>query len=66
MKHVSMAKACKMLGVHRNTLISWEEKGKIPASKRDPKNNYRIYTIGDIVEIAGLMGIEYLNKDGAD
>lgn len=66
MKHYSMSKTCKILGIHRNTLMQWEEKDKIPKAKRNPKNNYRIYTPQDILMIAHLMGIEYLNKDGAD
>lgn len=66
MKHYSMSKTCKLLGVHRNTLIAWEDKGRIPRATRNPKNNYRIYTVNDILVIAEKMGIEYLNKDGVD
>jgi len=37
-----------ILGVFKRTLFNWEEAGKIPKAKRDPMNNYRLYTKDDI------------------
>jgi DNA-binding transcriptional MerR regulator len=36
------------LGIFKRTLFNWEGAGKIPKAKRDPMNNYRYYTKGDI------------------
>lgn len=60
MKHYSIAEIAEMLGVHRNTILQWEKKKEIPEAKRDAKNNFRIYTSSDVVEIAKAKNIDYL------
>lgn len=37
-----------ILGIYKRTLFNWEAAKKIPKAKRDPMNNYRYYTKGDI------------------
>lgn len=63
MRLYSTNEACKILGVHRNTLLEWEKHKKIPDAARNPKNNYRVYTYADLIKIAQLTGIEYINKE---
>lgn len=44
------------LGISRKTLYLWEEKGKIPKSKRDPMSNYRFWTEADLKELKKMTG----------
>jgi DNA-binding transcriptional MerR regulator len=56
-----MSQAAKILGVHRDSLSYWEENKMIPAPRRNPKNNYRIYNDQEILEIAKIRGVKVLN-----
>lgn len=55
-----------MLGVHRDTIMYWEENQLIPVARRNPKNNYRIYDIDEIMEIAKVRGIGVVDVDAVD
>ena len=44
---VTIAEACKRLGVAPNTLRSWGALGKIE-EYRHPLNNYRLYRLDDL------------------
>lgn len=63
MRLYSMSQAADILNVHRNTLLQWERDGKIAPASRNSKNNYRIYTYADLINIAQSMGLEYINKE---
>lgn len=39
--------ACKMLGVHRNTLLSWQAAGRLPNTRRLP-GGHRRYLVADL------------------
>lgn len=67
----TMKQAAKMLGVHRDTIMYWEENKLIPMARRDPRNNYRKYYVEEIIEIAKVRGIgvvdtEVIEREKAD
>lgn len=67
----TLKQAAKMLGVHRDTIMYWEENRLIPMARRNPNNNYRIYSIDEIIEIAKIRGIgvvdtEVIEREKAD
>jgi len=43
-----------ILSIDKRTLFNWEAAGKIPKAKRDPMNNYRYYTIGDLEKLKNI------------
>lgn len=51
---ITIAEACKRLGVAPNTLRSWGSLGKIQ-EYRHPMNNYRLYNLDDITRLAALL-----------
>lgn len=51
---VTIAEACKCLGVAQNTLRSWGAHGKIQ-EYRHPLNNYRLYRLDDINALAKVL-----------
>lgn len=56
-KYYSIKEAAEMLDVCPDTIKYWERKNLIPPPKRNPKNNYRIYTLEDIKLIAKMRGV---------
>ena len=46
----------EILGVSKKTLWNWEQAGKIPKARRDPMNNYRIYTEEDLKKLKKITG----------
>ncbi|PIV52734.1 MAG: hypothetical protein COY53_02015 [Elusimicrobia bacterium CG_4_10_14_0_8_um_filter_37_32] len=48
------AEISKMLGITKNTLFNWEQADKIPKARRDPMNNYRVYTEKDIKKLKSI------------
>lgn len=50
------AKIQKILKVSKNTLIRWEEAGKIPKPKRDPMSGYRYWTEADLKKLRKITG----------
>ncbi len=51
---VTIAEACKCLGVAQNTLRSWGAHGKIQ-EYRHPLNNYRLYRRDDVDALARVL-----------
>lgn len=58
--------AALMLGVHRDTVMYWEENNLIPPARRNAKNNYRVYNIDEIMEIAKIRGIGIVDIDAVE
>lgn len=54
----TIKEAAKILGVHRDTIMYWEEQSLIPKARRNARNNYRVYNMEEIREIARLRGIK--------
>ncbi len=48
---VTVKEAAEILGVSIQTLIRWDKKGKLKAA-RHPMNNYRIYRLVELKELA--------------
>lgn len=65
-KDYTMHQAALMLDVHRDTIMYWEENGLIPPARRNPKNNYRIYNIDEIMKIAELRGIGAVDEEAVE
>lgn len=55
-KFYTTAEVSNILGVTKNTLFNWERAGKIPKARRDPMNNYRIYTKKNIERLQSITG----------
>jgi DNA-binding transcriptional MerR regulator len=53
-RFITIAEACKRLGIAPNTLRSWGGGGKIQ-EYRHPINNYRLYNIADIDRLEALL-----------
>lgn len=62
----TMNQAALMLGVHRDTVMYWEENNLIPPARRNEKNNYRIYSIEEILEIAKIRGIGVVDVEAVE
>lgn len=62
----TMKQAALILGVHRDTILYWEENNLIPPARRNQKNNYRIYDINEIMEIAKIRGISAVDIDAVE
>lgn len=62
----TMNQAALMLGVHRDTIMYWEENNLIPPARRNEKNNYRVYDIDEIMEIAKVRGIGVVDIDAVE
>jgi excisionase family DNA binding protein len=44
-----------ILGVSKRTLKNWLRSGKIPEPKRNPRNNYRMWTLTDVEVIRYIL-----------
>lgn len=60
------AQAAMILGVHSDTIMYWEENNLIPQPRRNARNNYRVYSIDEIMEIAQIRGISVVDIDAVD
>lgn len=65
-KEYTMNQAALMLGVHRDTIMYWEENQLIPPARRNSKNNYRIYTVEEVLEIAKIRGIGVVDLEAVE
>jgi len=54
--YFTMKEACRRLGISSRTLILKEQRGEIPKIRRDPKNNYRLFTEEDILKLKLILG----------
>lgn len=62
----TMNQAALMLGVHRDTIMYWEDNNLIPPARRNEKNNYRVYDMEEIMELAKIRGIGIVDIDAID
>jgi DNA-binding transcriptional MerR regulator len=62
----TMTQAALMLGVHRDTIMYWEENNLIPPARRNPKNNYRVYNTDEVMEIAKIRGIGVVDIEAVE
>ncbi|MCY9186523.1 MerR family transcriptional regulator [Bacillus halotolerans] len=65
-KDYTMHQAALMLDVHRDTIMYWEEKGLIPPARRNLKNNYRVYNIDEVMNIAEMRGIGAVDEEAVE
>ena len=65
----TMGQVAKELGVTKNTLARWEEKGVVDKPRRD-RNDHRIYTAAEVEEIKRRTAVGetalYLAKKKSD
>ena len=55
---VTTEQVAKILGVSKRTLKTWLQTGKIPEPPRNPKNNYRVWTLPDVEALRRILGDE--------
>ncbi len=55
-KFYTTNEVCNILGIVKNTLFNWESAGKIPKARRDPMNNYRVYTGKEVKKLKKITG----------
>ncbi len=65
-QNYTLKQVALMLGVHRDTIIYWEENSLIPPARRNQNNNYRVYNIDEIMEIAKIRGIGLVDIDAVE
>ena len=56
LKLLTISQAAARLGVHQNTLRTWVDKGLVPATRLP--SGYRRFTLAQLEEIKGRMGLE--------
>jgi excisionase family DNA binding protein len=44
-----------ILGITKRTLKNWLRSGRIPEPRRNPRNNYRIWTLTDVEVIRHIL-----------
>jgi len=52
--NITLNEAASLLGVTKETLRNWDKSGKL-VSIRDPKNNYRMYSLSDVQALQGSV-----------
>ena len=57
-QRVTTEQVAKILGVSKRTLKTWLQNGKVPEPARNPKNNYRIWTLADVDALRRILGNE--------
>ena len=55
-RHYLFSDVSRILGVSKRTLINWENAGKTPKPRRDPMNDYRLYSQEDINKLKKITG----------
>jgi len=55
--YMTVMEAAKILGVNPETLRRWDRTGKLKA-KRNPMNNYRLYSVQDIEKLKNQIAGE--------
>ncbi|OJI09424.1 MAG: hypothetical protein COV08_01120 [Candidatus Vogelbacteria bacterium CG10_big_fil_rev_8_21_14_0_10_49_38] len=58
---VTIKSAADIVGVSVETLRNWDKNGKLTI-KRDPRNNYRLYSISQIQKLATEHKIKLAKK----
>jgi chromosome partitioning protein len=57
MKKFKIKEFASLLGYHPQYLRILEKEGKIPKARRDPKTNWRYYTLEDLIEAKRRLGL---------
>jgi DNA-binding transcriptional MerR regulator len=57
-QNITTEQVAKILGISKKTLKTWLQSGKVPEPDRNPKNNYRIWTLADVDAIRRILGNE--------
>jgi excisionase family DNA binding protein len=52
---LSSEQVASILGVTKRTLKNWLRSGRIPEPNRNPRNNYRVWTLTDIEVIRRIL-----------
>lgn len=50
-QYLTSRQVAQLVGVSLNTIYRWLKAGKIPEPYRNPDNNYRLWTSGDVQQI---------------
>ncbi|PIU18227.1 MAG: hypothetical protein COT16_02895 [Elusimicrobia bacterium CG08_land_8_20_14_0_20_44_26] len=55
-KYLSAGEVANYLGISKQTLVKYEQKGIFPKSKRNNLNSWREYSEEDLVKLKKIMG----------
>ena len=54
--YYTVVEVAKMLGISKQTIVRYENKGIFPKARRNAVNKWREYTIGDIENLKKILG----------
>ncbi|MEJ1928671.1 helix-turn-helix domain-containing protein [Nostoc sp. NIES-2111] len=54
-QYLTSRQLAQLVGVSLNTIYRWLKAGKIPEPYRNPDNNYRLWTSGDVQQIRYVL-----------
>ena len=57
-RNITTEQVAKILGISKRTLKTWLQNGRVPEPDRNPKNNYRIWTLADVDALRLILGNE--------
>ena len=55
---ITTEQVANILGVSKRTLKTWLQNGKVPEPERNPKNNYRVWSLAEVDAIRRILGNE--------
>ena len=55
---ITTEQVANILGVSKRTLKTWLQNGKVPEPERNPKNNYRVWSLAEVEAIRRILGNE--------
>ena len=63
---LTIGKLAAVLGLHPDTIRSYERKGLIPAAKRSPMNGYRIWSQQDVAQVRqAIFGVNQATEENS-
>ena len=57
-QNITTEQVANILGVSKRTLKTWLQNGKVSEPDRNPKNNYRIWTLADVDALRLILKVE--------
>jgi Predicted transcriptional regulators len=57
-KEYKLSEVASKIGVHRDTILYWEQNNMIPLPRRNINNNYRTYNADEIQRIIEIRGVK--------
>ena len=57
-KHYSAEEVARTLGISKQTLLRYEKKKLFPKPRRNPINNWRIYSEDDLEKMFKILGLK--------